>query len=35
VNGGIKPDIEVKQTIEDFLKGNDLVLEKAVKEINK
>ena len=35
VNSGVKPDIEVKQTIEDYLKGNDVVLERAVKELNK
>jgi C-terminal processing protease CtpA/Prc len=35
VNSGVKPDIEVKQSIEDYLKGRDVVLEKAIKEINK
>lgn len=35
VNRGIKPDIEVKQTIEDFMKGNDIVLEHAIIELNK
>ncbi len=34
VNQGVKPDIEVKQTINDFLVGKDVVLERAVKEIN-
>ncbi len=35
VNSGIKPDIEVKQTIEDYLNNKDVVLERAVKEIEK
>ncbi len=35
VNSGVKPDIEVRQTIEDYLKGKDVVLERAVKELNK
>lgn len=35
VNSGVKPDIEVRQTIEDYLKGNDVVLERAFKELNK
>jgi hypothetical protein len=34
VNTGIKPDIEVKQTIDDYLKMKDPVLERAIKEIN-
>jgi hypothetical protein len=35
VNSGIKPDIEVKQTIEDYLNGKDVVLEKAITELKK
>ena len=35
VNSGVIPDIEVKQTIEDFLNGRDAVLERAVSELNK
>jgi C-terminal processing protease CtpA/Prc len=35
VNCGIKPDIEVKQTIEDYLKGKDVVLDRAIIEIKK
>lgn len=35
VNSGIKPDIEVKQTVEDYLKGNDIVLERAMREMTK
>ena len=35
INTGIKPDIEVKQTIEDYLAGKDVVLERAVIELNK
>jgi carboxyl-terminal processing protease len=31
VNSGINPDIEVKQTIEEYLNGNDIVLEQACK----
>jgi len=34
VNSGVKPDIEVKQTIDDYLIGKDVVLEKAIEEIN-
>ncbi|MDP4282330.1 MAG: S41 family peptidase [Bacteroidota bacterium] len=30
-----EPDIEVKPTIEDYLKGKDIVLEHAIKELNK
>lgn len=33
VNSGIKPDIEVKQTISDYLQKKDVVLERATKEI--
>ena len=33
VNSGIKPDIEVKQTIGDYLHNKDVVLERATKEI--
>ena len=33
VNEGVKPDIEVKQTIEDYLNGQDPVLEQAIHEI--
>jgi len=32
VNSGIKPDIEVKQTIDDYLHMKDVVLERATKE---
>jgi hypothetical protein len=35
VNSGVKPDIEVRQTIEDFLSMKDPVLERAIKEFNK
>jgi carboxyl-terminal processing protease len=35
VNSGVKPDIEVKQTIEDFLNGNDVVLERAITELKR
>lgn len=35
VNSGIKPDIEIKQTIGEYLNGKDVVLEKAVTEIKK
>ncbi len=35
VNMGIKPDIEVKQTIEDYLSSKDVVLERAIKELIK
>ncbi len=34
VNGGVKPDIEIKQSIDDYLEGRDVVLEKAIEEIN-
>jgi carboxyl-terminal processing protease len=34
VNNGVKPDIEVKQTINDYLNDKDVVLEKAIEEIN-
>ncbi len=34
VNSGIKPDIDIKQTIEDYLNNKDVVLEKAIEEIN-
>jgi len=30
VNSGVKPDIEIKQTIDDYLNGKDVVLEKAI-----
>ncbi len=33
VNCGVKPDIEVKQTIDDYLNTKDVVLERAIKEI--
>jgi len=33
VNCGVKPDVEVKQTIDDYLQMKDLVLERAIKEI--
>jgi hypothetical protein len=35
VNSGVKPDIEVKLTIDDYLNGRDVVLEKAVPELEK
>ncbi len=34
VNTGIKPDIEVKQTMDDYLRGRDAVLDRAVMEIS-
>jgi carboxyl-terminal processing protease len=34
VNEGIKPDIEVKETIEDYLSSNDPVLKTAINELN-
>jgi len=34
VNMGVKPDIEIKRGIEDFLQGKDVVLERAVKELS-
>ena len=34
VNSGVKPDIEIKQTINDYLNEKDVVLEKAIEEIN-
>jgi len=33
VNSGVKPDIEVTQTIDDFLNEKDVVLERAIEEI--
>lgn len=33
VNSGVKPDIEVKQTIDDYMNKKDAVLERAIKEI--
>ena len=35
VNSGVKPDIEVKQNIDDYLNGKDVVLIKAIEEIKK
>lgn len=35
VNGGVKPDIEVKPTVEDYLNDKDVVLERAIEEIKK
>ena len=35
VNSGIKPDIEVKQSIEDYLQERDAVLNRAINEIKK
>ena len=35
VNSGVKPDIEVKQTIEDYLNGKDVVLDRAIIELKK
>lgn len=35
VNSGVKPDIVVKQTIEDYLNKKDVVLERAIKELEK
>jgi len=34
VNSGVKPDIEVKETIDDYLNGKDVVLIRAIEEIN-
>ncbi len=34
VNSGIKPDIEIKQTVDDYLKEKDVVLDKAIEVIN-
>lgn len=34
VNRGVKPDIEIKPTIEDYLIDKDVVLERAIEEIN-
>jgi carboxyl-terminal processing protease len=33
VNCGVKPDIEVKQTIDDYLQMKDIVLERAINEL--
>ncbi len=33
VNSGVKPDIEVKETIDDYMKNRDAALERAIKEI--
>jgi C-terminal processing protease CtpA/Prc len=33
VNRGVKPDIEVKQTIDDYLNGRDVVLDRAILEL--
>jgi carboxyl-terminal processing protease len=35
VNSGVRPDIEVKQTIEDYLNGKDVVLDKAIQVLEK
>lgn len=35
VNSGVKPDIEVKQTIEDYLNGKDMVLDRAIFELKR
>jgi carboxyl-terminal processing protease len=35
VKSGVKPDIEVRQTIDDYLNGRDVVLERAIEEIKK
>lgn len=35
VNQGVKPDIEVKPTIEDYLNDKDVVLDRAIAEIEK
>lgn len=35
VNSGVKPNIEVKQTIEDYLNGKDVVLDRAIIELKK
>ncbi|MDP2238403.1 MAG: S41 family peptidase [Bacteroidales bacterium] len=34
VNSGVKPDIEVKPTIDDYLSERDVVLKRAIDEIN-
>jgi C-terminal processing protease CtpA/Prc len=33
VNEGVQPDIEIKQSINDYLMGTDVVLDKAINEI--
>ena len=35
INCGIKPDVIVKPTIDDYLQGKDVVLERAILELNK
>jgi carboxyl-terminal processing protease len=35
VNRGVKPDIEIKQTIEDYLNGKDVALDRAILELKK
>ena len=35
VNSGIKPDFEVKQTIEDYLLEKDAVLDQGIREVNR
>jgi len=32
---GIKPDVEVHQTLEDFRAGRDAVLERAIAELSR
>lgn len=34
VGGGVRPDIEVKPTIDDYFNGTDPVIEKAIKELH-
>lgn len=34
-NCGVKPDIEIKQSIEDYLNSKDVVLERAIAELEK
>ena len=35
VNRGVKPDIEIKQNIEDYINNRDVVLERAIEELKK
>lgn len=35
VNAGVKPDIEVENSIDDYLSGRDAILERAVAELEK
>jgi len=33
VNKGISPDIEIKETIEDYINGNDVCLNRAIQSL--